>query len=122
MCDGVVNPSSHLGKLKSGKAVERVEKIQKAVACAIEEGLSGGTTFGSYDTKTPLIKSKKTLQREMAAGGEISKSAELLDDFMSGPDPSLLRKEWTLTNPIGSGLVPFDLEAPAKLIFPHLSP
>jgi hypothetical protein len=51
-CDGVVNPSSHLGKLKAGKAVDRLEQIQKSMACAIEEGLSGGTTFGSYDTNS----------------------------------------------------------------------
>ena len=84
------------------------------MACAIEEGLSGGTTFGSYDTKTPLIKSRKTQQREMAVGGELSKSEDLLDDFLSGPDPTLMRKEWSLTNPVGSGLVPFDIEAPAR--------
>ena len=39
-----------------GKSRKRVDNIQKSVACAIEEGLSGGTTLGSYDKKTPLIR------------------------------------------------------------------
>ena len=123
VCDGTPTASSHLGKLEPKKAVKEVEKIQKAMACAIEEGLAGGVTFGTYDQNTPRIQSRKTMQRESMSGEEsISKSAALLDDFLSGPDPNLLRKEWTLTNPIGSGLVPFDLEAPAKLIWPHKTP
>ena len=33
-----------------------------------------------------------------------------------------LEKEWTLTNPVSTGLVPFDLEAPAKLLTPRPTP
>ncbi len=33
-----------------------------------------------------------------------------------------LSKEWTLTNPISTGLLPFDLEAPAKLLTPRPTP
>ena len=31
-------------------------------------------------------------------------------------------KEWSLTNPISTGLVPYDLEAPAKLLTPRPTP
>ena len=31
-------------------------------------------------------------------------------------------KEWTLTNPLSTGLVPYDLEAPAKLLTPRPTP
>jgi hypothetical protein len=33
-----------------------------------------------------------------------------------------LAKDWTLTNPNATGLVPYDLEAPAKLLVPRLTP
>lgn len=33
-----------------------------------------------------------------------------------------LNKDWTLTNPNSTGLVPYDLEAPAKLLVPRLTP
>lgn len=33
-----------------------------------------------------------------------------------------LNKDWTLTNPNATGLVPYDLEAPAKLLVPRLTP
>ena len=33
-----------------------------------------------------------------------------------------MSKEWTLSNPISTGLLPFDLEAPAKLLTPRPTP
>lgn len=33
-----------------------------------------------------------------------------------------ITKDWTLTNPLSTGFVPFDLEAPAKLLFPRMTP
>ncbi len=45
-----------------------------------------------------------------------------LADYLNGPDPGALAKEWSLTNPISTGILAFDLEAPSKLIFPRSSP
>lgn len=33
-----------------------------------------------------------------------------------------LNKEWSITTPLNTGLVPYDLEAPAKLLVPRLTP
>ena len=48
---------------------------------------------------------------------EMAKSAE---GVVSAWDR--LSKEWSLTTPISTGLVPFDLEAPAKLLTPRPTP
>lgn len=52
-----------------------------------------------------------------------SQAAELqgLLAEMSGLVPDI-QKDWTPTNPIASGLVPYDLEAPAKFLVPKYTP
>ena len=44
-----------------------------------------------------------------------------LDALAKGVEGDL-NKDWTLTNPNATGLVPYDLEAPAKLLVPRLTP
>lgn len=44
-----------------------------------------------------------------------------LDALTKGVEGDL-NKDWTLTNPNATGLVPYDLEAPAKLLVPRLTP
>ncbi len=55
-----------------------------------------------------------SMQSVQSALQEIQKAVATLD-----PE---LTKDWNLTSPLSTGLVPFDLEAPSKKMFPVLSP
>lgn len=58
----------------------------------------------------------KSLTGDLAA--QLGQDIEYLRSNMM-PD---LQKDWTLTNPVSDGLVPYDLEAPAKLLVPRYTP
>lgn len=119
------------GNLKPGKLADRHEQVVKAMTAAVSEGVSGGVMTIPQDNGLPLVKSRKTYQRElnqaMQGSGNVSKSlgdpaAVRLQEFLDGPSATALSKEWSLSTPINSGLVPYDLEAPAKLIWPRPTP
>lgn len=108
---------------------ERHDALIKAATESTISGLSGETYFlnGQHDTGGVYI------------GKRADSRARMLKDISSDPlmkaDPALVAaletqlrstgvvaKEWTLTNPLSAGLVPFDLEAPAKLLTPRPTP
>ena len=117
--------------LKSNREVteDRAEFLD-AMTKATIAGLNGETAFGQAapgDTATGFIPgrgpvapiatdpSKREIVRKAIDSYEMAKSA--------GPvDWSEMSKEWTLTNPLSTGLVPYDLEAPAKLLTPRPTP
>jgi hypothetical protein len=85
------------------------------------------------DTNVPVIKSRRRLAADMksaldnSAGGVIAKGVDdgtqaLLQSYLAGKSATALAKEWTLSNPISTGLVAFDLEAPSKLVAPRPTP
>lgn len=51
----------------------------------------------------------------------LSKSAEMRA-ALGAPDPSLMKSGWTQSATATSGITAYDLEAPAKLLFPVLTP
>jgi hypothetical protein len=116
LTDGVPTPNNSIGTPKPGKLVARHEQYQKQIKAAINEGLQGETVqVGNIDyagKSVPLIKSRRVYQRELERGYDvnglrkgtkeiISEHMEYLEKFGSG----MLRKEWTLGNPIPTGLV-----------------
>ena len=103
------------GSPKPNKVADRLTQYQKVLAKSIEEGLRGDVvkTNGVGNGVVPTYRSRKMYEREMANDandGGLKKSqgdlvarniAELLDEPLS--------KEWTLSNPVPTGIVPFDL-------------
>jgi len=114
--------------VKPAKIADRHDQLVKAMTAATAEGVSGNVMTIPTDTGVPLIKSRKNYEREMDAyrtgmsKGMSDPASARLSEYLSGPSATSLAKEWTLGNPITTGLVPFDLEAPSKLIFPRPTP
>ena len=109
--------------------VERQERLVKTMTEATVNGVRGETYFdGTHDSGAALVNSRtkvqKAINRKLDAGGSgIAKSAlDAVDSALSLYSASSLAKEWSLGNPISTGLVPFDLEAPAKLLTPRPTP
>ena len=97
---------------------------------ALGESLANPTP-GHPHTRTlaPAETESSALQKAMADGGVLSKSLspELLSSVQNALAQSDIGKEWTLGtgsngNPVPTGLVAFDLEAPAKLLAPRPTP
>lgn len=103
---------------------EQHEAFEKAMIDAGQETFAGDTqvrpdlAFSSpgSPTRAPLI--QKTGSRR----AEISRLTKGLDSATADVLTERLSKEWTTTAPINTGLVPYDLEAPAKLLVPRPTP
>jgi hypothetical protein len=134
LCDGRPDPNNPHGRAKPGKLADRHEDFIKAMTAATVEGVSGNVAMVSNpDTNVPVIKSRRRLAADMksaldnSAGGVIAKGVDdgtqaLLQSYLAGKSATALAKEWTLSNPISTGLVAFDLEAPSKLVAPRPTP
>ena len=73
--------------------------------------------YGETRQLPPIARneSRREIVRKAVDDYDMAKSAGPVD-FES------FAKEWSLTNPISTGLVPYDLEAPAKLLTPRPTP
>lgn len=111
---------------------ERKDALIKAATEATLSGLAGETFFdgGQHQTGTPTV-AKRTDRREMVRKAiddlELMKGADpalvaALNTQLTGGNSEMLAKEWSLSNPVATGLVPYDLEAPAKLLTPRPTP
>jgi|GEM_PF-1057280 len=105
--------------------VEKREDFIAAMTKATAAGLTGETTWGTPDQNllgAPIA----PVTRNVAKAGAAEKALadfEMAKSVEGAPAAwDRLSKEWTLTNPISTGLVPFDLEAPAKLLTPRPTP
>jgi hypothetical protein len=105
--------------------VARREELVAEMTKATVAGLTGETTFGVADPNMlgaplpPVVAapSRRGSAEKALADFEMAKSTE------GAPVAwDRLSKEWTLTNPVSTGLVPYDLEAPAKLLTPRPTP
>lgn len=112
--------------------VDRKEALAKAMTESTIAGLAGETNFdgGQHETGTPLVahrNDKRAAVRKALAELDLAKGVDpsimaALDAQLTGSKSEMLSKEWTLGNPLATGLVPFDLEAPAKLLTPRPTP
>lgn len=111
---------------------ERKDALVKAATEATIGGLTGETYFSGADPETgQMIVSKRADKRaevrKALAELDLAKSVSpdvmaALNAQLTGGKTEMLSKEWTLTNPLNSGLVPYDLEAPSKLLVPRPTP
>jgi hypothetical protein len=130
LTDGSPTPNNVVGTPKPAKLAARHEQYQKQIKAAIDEGLRGDVieTGRIEGMPVPLVPSKRVYQKELARGldqsGLQKGHREIVADHMQYLEKSggLLNKEWTLSSPIPTGLVPYDLEAPSKNIWPRPTP
>jgi hypothetical protein len=107
------------------EVAQRFEDYKSTLSGAIAEGQSGGTAI-----RDKQIVKRDTRGAQMAnLYGNLEKS--LGADHIAGVQAEMdavkqmvseLNKEWSVTFPNSTGLVPYDLEAPAKLLVPRLTP
>ena len=113
------------------RRMEFVEEMTKATIA----GNVGETTWGgAVDPDRPddfRIGNQVIglVRRDSARAAEVRKALEDVEMAKSmdggnfiGGSSQYLAKEWTLTNPLATGLIPYDLEAPAKLLTPRPTP
>jgi hypothetical protein len=136
--DGDTSPSAQADRggalrknVKSDREVtesrqEFLEEMHKATIAGLNGDVSfvqaapGTVAEGYIPGRGPVA----PIARNATNSGAVRKA---LDDYEMAKsagtaDWSELSKEWSLTNPISTGLVPYDLEAPAKLLTPRPTP
>ena len=110
--------------------VERREEFVKAMTESTVDGHYGDTFFaGQHETGAVTIAKRADRSREAMRAItdlQLEKSVDpsvltALESALTG-NREAMTKEWTLSAPIGTGLVPYDLEAPAKLLTPRPTP
>lgn len=100
---------SKTGDVKNSKhLVERQQDLITSMTKATADGMVGNTILDTNATESVAV--VKTIDKVVMKGAGNARSS------------MQFAKEWTLSNPIPSGLVPFDLEAPAKLLAPRPTP
>lgn len=98
------------------------ESLNKSAATAKgntfvpQQGIIKG---GGNASATAIAERVETLTKSMSADALASVQTELdaLKTLVGD-----INKEWSITTPLNTGLVPYDLEAPAKLLVPRLTP
>lgn len=107
---------------------ERVEQfeIYKAAMADSHQATHTGRVWMEPGSKTiskglnPAAALERFERLEKSAAGNTALMQDLAD--LRGPLGVDIQKDWTPTNPIASGLVPYDLEAPAKMLVPKYTP
>ncbi len=138
--DGSSDPGE-LAKRRGNEAVKPAVQIRDEHAAFVEEmtkatiaGLNGETEFVSAapgevavgTVRSPYgdMRQVVPVTRNITRSAQVAKAVAQYEmaKAMGTADFENLSKEWTLTNPIPTGLLPFDLEAPAKLLTPRPTP
>lgn len=127
---GVGEKSRRLTGDERREMVDRHEQFVDEMTKATVAGFSGETQWGdAVDPERPSAFPIMKMRRETSRAtethrlmGEVEMAKGLSESRFQGARGEFLSKEWTLTNPLSTGLVPFDLEAPAKLLTPRPTP
>lgn len=110
---------------------KRKDDLVKAATESTVSAMKGETYWGQdAETGEPRVAKRSDKQAEVRkamAELELSKSVgpdvmAALNTALNTTKSELLAKEWTLSNPLNSGLIPYDLEAPSKLLVPRPTP
>lgn len=120
-------------KLTPRELTERNDEYVKSMTEAIAKGIVGETYIGRmHDSAAPMIghtsDKRENVTKALENLYETSRMVKSADDAMIkslgsfNPQVETMSKEWSLTTPINAGLVPYDLEAPAKLLTPRPTP
>ena len=122
---GSMNRAAKSAREVSDDYNEFTQEMTKAVVA----GLNGETGWDSSpDAPKAFIGSQQVapIKHDPSRSGQVAKAiseyemAKSTEGAVAAWDR--MSKEWTLTNPVSTGLLPFDLEAPAKLLTPRPTP
>lgn len=123
----VPKPSEMFSDAESGVEIaQRFEQYKDALKGAHAHAAKGGVTFAPGEG----------IVKTAAAGAEIAEKVDTLTKSLSAETVASIQgqldelkavagdvnKDWTTTFPNATGLVPVDLEIPAKLLVPRLTP
>src|SRR2546430_2434055 len=108
------------------EVVTRFEEYKKSLSASHEKAASGQYAFVPEQGIVKTVGDRQVVAERVE---KISKSVspEVLASIQSELDALKavqgdITKDWTTTFPNSTGLVPYDLEAPAKLLVPRLTP
>lgn len=122
----VPNPSEMFSDAESGVEVaQRFEQYKGALKSAHTRSSQGDLAFAPGEgivkrANADVIAEKVDVLTKALAPETLAAIQDQLNDLKAVTGD--LGKDWTLTTPNSSGLVPYDLEAPAKLLVPRLTP
>ena len=110
-------------KLTARELTERNDEYVKAMTEAIAKGIAGETFIGRmHDAAAPMVahtnERRENVSKALEELYETSRMVKSADDQMikslgsNGLNPQVetMSKEWSLTNPLSTGLVPYDLK------------
>ena len=120
-------------RLTARELSTRNDEYIKAMTEAVAKGIEGETVFANrHDSGAPMIGHTsgrdENVTKALEELYETSRMVKSADSVMlkglgaNKAQVETLSKEWSLTNPLSTGLVPYDLEAPAKLLTPRPTP
>lgn len=121
------------GKLNASERAEMVDRHEMFVEEMTKStvaGLSGETIWGAaIDSERPnafgipqIARDDRRVADTRGILNDVEMAKGISERRFDGARAERLSKEWTLSNPINTGLLPFDLEAPAKLLTPRPTP
>lgn len=103
--------------------LERADRFERYIGLlsqSVQAGQNGETKFVpgqlGLQRRNPMLAQLARPEVRQAIGSDALKAIE---SQLAVPG---LMQDWTNTNPVSSGLVAYDLEAPAKLLFPRPTP
>lgn len=114
---GLGDAKRPLTSTERAEMVDRHESFVDEMTKATVSGLQGETTWGdSIDSDSPNAFPVLKIRRDASRSNDVSKAMadvemakSLSDSPFTGSRAELLSKEWTLSSPIATGLVPYDL-------------
>lgn len=114
--------------LSPAEQAGQLEIFKGAMSRSIDETRAGEVAFnhGSADVGNRTITKRAGVTQALARMDSIEKSLTSDQAAALSQDIALARadiqKDWTPTSPISTGLVPYDLEGPAKVLVPLYTP
>lgn len=127
----VPTPSEMFSDAQSGADVaRRFEQYKGALKAEHEKAAQGGRGFipGKGIVEDPAAKTRAVAERVEAitksVGADVAASVQQEIDSLKSLVSGEVGKDWSLpgSSPNNATLVPYDLEAPAKLLVPRLTP
>lgn len=126
MGHAVPSPSDMFSDATDGTAVaHRFEAYKGALAASHQKAAGGTAAFipgqGIVKTGQGEAIAERVANITKGLGADVMASIQGELDAIQGVVADM-GKDWTLTTPNAAGLTPYDLEAPAKLLVPRLTP
>lgn len=115
-------------ELAPAEQAARLEVFKSAIGKSIREARAGDVRFnhGARDVGDRTLTKRAGVGAALERVENIEKSLTAEQAAALSGDIATMRadiqKDWTPTNPVSTGLVPYDLEAPAKVLVPLYTP